>query len=147
MGELSFGALVTKLREARGWSMEELGRRAHVSGSHIKKIERGDRANPTIEVAAKIAKAFGVPLVEMLNVHFEQSQSIPDLPDVRVERLCREILEKVNRLLGEPPGEAPIEIDLPPDVPPGAATKRGRSPQRQSPPGSSRKNRRAAEGL
>jgi transcriptional regulator with XRE-family HTH domain len=59
------GARLRKLREAQGWSQEELADRAGLHRTYISSVERGVR-NPTITVLAKIAAALGVSLAGML---------------------------------------------------------------------------------
>ena len=53
------GLTVKKLREAKGWSQEELGFETDLHRTYISGIERGVR-NPTITVVALIADALGV---------------------------------------------------------------------------------------
>ena len=61
-----FGARLRKLREAQGWSQEELADRAGLHRTYISSVERAVR-NPTITVLAKIAAALGVSLGELLS--------------------------------------------------------------------------------
>lgn len=53
------GANVRRLREARGWSQEELGEHADLHRTYISGIERGVR-NPTVTIVAKLAKTLRV---------------------------------------------------------------------------------------
>jgi transcriptional regulator with XRE-family HTH domain len=57
--------VVRKLREARGWTQEELAERAEVSATYIGFVERGDNV-PTLTIILQIAKAFGVRPSELL---------------------------------------------------------------------------------
>ena len=50
-----------QLRAGRGWSLDALARASGVSRSMLSQIERG-RANPTLAVAFRIARAFGMTL-------------------------------------------------------------------------------------
>ncbi len=59
------GRRVKKLRAARGWSLEELAAASGVSRSMLSEIER-ERANPTLTVAARIARAFELTLQDLL---------------------------------------------------------------------------------
>lgn len=55
------GEKVRLLREARGWSQEDLARRADgIDRSTISRIESGDRQDVSISVATRIARALGV---------------------------------------------------------------------------------------
>ena len=49
---------ITEVREGRGWSQRELGRRARVSGATISKLESGE-AKPTNDTIVKVARALG----------------------------------------------------------------------------------------
>mgnify|MGYP001580270174 CR=1 FL=1 len=56
-----FGQRILTLRKQRGWSQPELGKQVGTSGAIIGRYERGD-ITPSIEVAKKLADAFGVTL-------------------------------------------------------------------------------------
>ena len=55
------GERVRGLRRRKGWTLEQLSGASGVSRSMLSQIER-DQANPTLAVAYRIARAFGVPL-------------------------------------------------------------------------------------
>lgn len=59
------GRRVKKLRGDHGWSLEELALASGVSRSMLSQIERR-RANPTLGVADRIARAFGLTLQDLL---------------------------------------------------------------------------------
>ena len=59
------GARVRHLRAARGWSLEDLARLSGVSRSRLSEIER-EQANPALTVTFRIARAFGLPLGELV---------------------------------------------------------------------------------
>ena len=56
---------VRTLRGERGWSLDEMSSACGVSRSMLSQIERG-RVNPTIAVAFRIARAFGLSLAELV---------------------------------------------------------------------------------
>lgn len=56
-----FGHRLLTLRKQRGWSQPELGKQVGTSGAIIGRYERGE-ITPSIEVAKKLADAFGVTL-------------------------------------------------------------------------------------
>lgn len=62
-----FGARVKQLRNARNWSLEALAAASGVSRSMLSQIER-DKANPTLAVTLRIARAFGLGLSELLEM-------------------------------------------------------------------------------
>lgn len=59
------GRRVKKLRGDCGWSLEELASASGVSRSMLSEIER-QRANPTLSVTYRIARAFGLSLQDLL---------------------------------------------------------------------------------
>ena len=59
------GRRVKKLRGDRGWSLEELASVSGVSRSMLSEIER-ERANPTLSVTYRIARAFGLSLQDLI---------------------------------------------------------------------------------
>ena len=61
-----FGKRVKALREAKGWSQEELADRAGMHRTYISAVERAVR-NPTLTVIARIAKALKVSITELFN--------------------------------------------------------------------------------
>jgi transcriptional regulator with XRE-family HTH domain len=61
----NLGKRVKKLRADRGWSLEELANTSGVSRSMLSEIER-EKANPTLTVTFRIARAFGLTLQELI---------------------------------------------------------------------------------
>src|SRR6218665_3171614 len=61
----NLGKRVKKLRNDRGWSLEELASTSGVSRSMLSEIER-EKANPTLTVTFRIARAFGLTLQELI---------------------------------------------------------------------------------
>jgi transcriptional regulator with XRE-family HTH domain len=59
------GAMLARLRQAGGLSLDELSRRAGVSKSMLSQIERA-QANPTVAVVWRLANALGVEMAELL---------------------------------------------------------------------------------
>jgi transcriptional regulator with XRE-family HTH domain len=59
------GRRVKALRGDRGWSLEELASASGVSRSMLSEIER-ERANPTLSVTYRIARAFGLTLQDLI---------------------------------------------------------------------------------
>lgn len=60
-----FGAVVRRLREARGLTQEELAERAEVSATYVGFVERGDNV-PTLTIIIQIASALGIRPSELL---------------------------------------------------------------------------------
>ena len=61
----NLGRRVKKLRSDRGWSLEELATASGVSRSMLSEIER-EKANPTLTVTFRIARAFVMTLQELI---------------------------------------------------------------------------------
>ncbi len=59
--EHQFSTRLLQLRKEHGWSQPKLGKKIGTSGAIIGRYERGEMT-PSIEVAEKIAAAFGVTL-------------------------------------------------------------------------------------
>ena len=57
-----------KLKEIRlekGMTLQELSEKANVSAGYLCHLEKGSRANPSIDVMEKIAKALGKTIFEI----------------------------------------------------------------------------------
>jgi len=59
------GDRIRKLREAKGWSQEELGFKSGLHRNYVGRIERGEQ-NVAVVNLAKLAKALGVRPSELL---------------------------------------------------------------------------------
>jgi transcriptional regulator with XRE-family HTH domain len=57
---------VRDLRKRKGWTLEQLAAASGVSRSMLSEVENG-RANPTVAVAHRIARAFGMSLGELVD--------------------------------------------------------------------------------
>lgn len=60
-----FGTVVRELREARGWTQEELAERANMNASYLGFVERGDNV-PTLTIIIQIAEGLRVEPGELL---------------------------------------------------------------------------------
>ena len=58
----TFGERLKRLREARGWSQQDLADESGVPYITIYRCERGLHQEPRVGVAAKLARALGVSL-------------------------------------------------------------------------------------
>jgi transcriptional regulator with XRE-family HTH domain len=54
------------LREEKGLTQVDLANKAKVERTYIVKLESGDKKNPSLDILKKLAKAFGVPVTELL---------------------------------------------------------------------------------
>ncbi|KAF0154462.1 MAG: helix-turn-helix DNA-binding protein XRE family [Syntrophaceae bacterium] len=83
------GRRIRTLRNMKGWTQEELGKRADVNYKFIGEIERG-RQNPSLNILYKIATAMQVDLPEL----FRSEHEIFDRKELET-RILR-ILKKVT---------------------------------------------------
>lgn len=60
------GAMIKKLREAKGLTQEELARELHVSGKAVSKWETG-QGLPDISLLEPLAKALGISVIELFS--------------------------------------------------------------------------------
>ena len=60
-----FGDKVKKLRKAKGWSQEELAKRARLHRTYIGSIERSERNVSLINIE-RIAKSLGAEISDLL---------------------------------------------------------------------------------
>lgn len=108
-----FAEQVKKLRTSSGLTMDALAKTANVSKSMISKIER-DEVQPTIDVAARIAKALGKTLSEML--HVTQKTQVVYLP--QDEQAIWEDAHRIKRRNISPVFEGLkiewLQVELPP---------------------------------
>jgi len=63
---LGFGMAVRQLREARGWSQEQLAEQAGLNRSYVGEIERGEVAL-SLATVAKLAQAFDMAPSVLVN--------------------------------------------------------------------------------
>ncbi len=63
---MALGTTIRRLREARGLTQGALARRAGISRVYVAVLEGGYRANPSVAVRKRLAKALGVSVMELL---------------------------------------------------------------------------------
>jgi len=63
---VALGRALLTLRRARGWTVEDAAGQFGVEPAFVRRIEAG-RTNPSLAVIVSIAKAFCVPLNELLS--------------------------------------------------------------------------------
>lgn len=59
------GGVIRELRERRGWSLRELGRRADVDVSIISRVESGQQVGMNPENLARVAQTLGISVDRM----------------------------------------------------------------------------------
>jgi len=68
--QIPLGRRIRSLRNAKKWTLEELGEQADTNHKHIGEIERGQQ-NPSFAVLVKIAGALGIDLPELFKFEME----------------------------------------------------------------------------
>lgn len=63
---MEIGKRLAALREARGWSINQLAREASLNQSTVWRVESGLTKKPGIEIASKLANALGVPVEDLM---------------------------------------------------------------------------------
>jgi transcriptional regulator with XRE-family HTH domain len=69
----AFGGAVRNARRRKGLSQESLAERAGLHPTYVGMIERGVR-NATLDVAAKLADALGIPLPKLISRSIKSSR-------------------------------------------------------------------------
>ena len=63
---MAIGDLVKKLREKKGWTLDELAEKSGISRRHLQSIEYHNRHNLTLRTIRRLAQAFGVKVEKFL---------------------------------------------------------------------------------
>ena len=58
--------MIRELRQKRGWSQNELAKRAGIKQSVLSFIESGRTKNPRVDTLSAIAAALGVPVERLI---------------------------------------------------------------------------------
>ena len=61
-----FGVRLRTLREQRSLTQKELAKKARLSQGYIIRLETGTKANPSLDVLSRLAKALKVPAADLL---------------------------------------------------------------------------------
>jgi len=80
----TFGERVTKAREKRGWTQQELAEHAGVRYETINRIEKGKHAEPRVYVAVALAKALGTTVDYLAGMYEEETEQSELLAAVAV---------------------------------------------------------------
>jgi transcriptional regulator with XRE-family HTH domain len=65
-----FGERITRLREERGWTKQELAYRMNIERRQLLRIEQGTN-NTSLQTAVALAKVFEATLSELLDFEYE----------------------------------------------------------------------------
>jgi transcriptional regulator with XRE-family HTH domain len=81
--------------------LRELAEKAEVRSGYLSELEAGKKTNPSLDVLKSLARALGVPVIELL----ERASQIGGVP-VRVEKEKWRILRLVKCTTSRPPWQA-----------------------------------------
>jgi transcriptional regulator with XRE-family HTH domain len=99
---MKIALLIRDLREKRGWSQAELGRRLGKPQSVISRIEDPDYGKLTLQTLFEVAGAFDLPVMIDLpewEDWFLQMWDIPAAPPTRLGFSAERLVEHMNRRL------------------------------------------------
>lgn len=110
---MSFGEKLKKLRESRGYTVNQLAIYSDVSASAISRYETGDRGTPKPPTIKKLAKGLKMEYEDLMKIaghSFEDINIEPTyLPKSDTEIVIKEIVEKYNVDLNEPGAREKLE--------------------------------------
>lgn len=93
---------IRKIRIERGWTQDELCERSGTSNSYLRKIENGT-CSPSVEKLEKIADAFDVSVIYLLNDRIEEMENRAEIEEERLREIFKDIppaqLELVDGLI------------------------------------------------
>lgn len=58
--------MLRRLRQRKGFTQDQLARRAKVDRGYLAQLETGHKVNPSLPVLRRLARAIGVPVTELL---------------------------------------------------------------------------------
>jgi transcriptional regulator with XRE-family HTH domain len=61
-----FSTVLRQMRERAGMTQVGVAKRARLSQGYLAKLERGEKANPSLATLERLAKALDVPVTELL---------------------------------------------------------------------------------
>lgn len=96
---MGLGARITKLRLARGESLQQVADAVGVSKAHIWDLEKGRADNPSMALVTRLADHFGVSLVSLVGEDIQAPDADPQL--ARMFRQAKELSPDDVALLDE----------------------------------------------
>src|SRR5690348_6514898 len=93
----NLGDFIAKLREEKGWTQRELGRRAGLSQTTIHKLEAGITEHPGVDVLVALASALKIPMLALVMAYQGKTISQSQKVDI-VYALKEEVFEAVEQV-------------------------------------------------
>lgn len=101
------GDYIRHERQHRRWTQRDLAQRSGVAQAYISKLENDPKVRPSAEVVNALARAFAVPLEQVLQA---AGMEVPQLPnDPRLARFTPEMLTELRKLY---PDMGPDELEM-----------------------------------
>jgi len=101
-----FGEFLKKLREDRGLTLREVEKSAKISNAYLSQIERGQRGIPNIKILNRLADAYDISVIELVEAAKSELQDeeieTDATPGVKfVSRGYEKLSEENKRMLTE----------------------------------------------
>lgn len=91
----SVGRKIRKLREEKGYTLIELGRKAGISYTHISEIERGNTC-PSLKTVNKLAKVFQLPVTYFFTESSGQSAKEPEIIEKKQQKKAESLIDTLK---------------------------------------------------
>ncbi|MDU1584872.1 MAG: helix-turn-helix transcriptional regulator [Clostridium sp.] len=88
-----FGKNIRKIREEKGYGLNELSRISGVNASYISALERDEKKNPSVEILTKLANSLEVNVDEIMKV---ESATYNDMDKWDDNRNCDQLKEEAE---------------------------------------------------
>lgn len=86
-----FGKNIRKIREEKGYGINELSRISGVNASYISALERDEKKNPSVEILTKLANSLEVNINEIMKVDSATHQDLE-----KWDKNCNQIKEEAS---------------------------------------------------
>ena len=88
-----FGKNIRKIREEKGYGLNELSRISGVNASYISALERDEKKNPSVEILTKLANSLEVNVDEIMKI---ESATYNDMDKWDDNRNCDQLKEEAE---------------------------------------------------
>lgn len=86
-----FGKNIRKIREEKGYGINELSRISGVNASYISALERDEKKNPSVEILTKLANSLEVNINEIMKADSATHQDLE-----KWDKNCNQIKEEAS---------------------------------------------------
>jgi transcriptional regulator with XRE-family HTH domain len=88
----AFGHLVATLRKSHGYSQAELAARCQIDNSYISQIEHGKRANVSLDIISKLARALHIKpaFLMFLSITSDREDKVIDDAQKHFQQIIRQ---------------------------------------------------------